>query len=293
MELRKKEEIELELRKKEEIELELRKKEQIELELKMAIELEIRKKEQIELEIPKVTIIVPMYNVELYIKECVLSLINQEYLNIEIILVNDCSTDNTRKIINDLMYEYSDKIKIIDNSKNIGTYISINLGIINSTGDYITIIGADDKFTLDKVKKQVKILKNKKIVACYCQYERRDYITNKLLLKDVGESTIMFKRSILKKIGYYDSVRFGADSEYRDRIRTVYGLKAVQTINKVMYIALFRPNSLTSSGKSKNGSILRKIYKANYTKWHKKKSFNLYIPFPLIKRPFCVPDELL
>jgi glycosyltransferase involved in cell wall biosynthesis len=246
----------------------------------------------INIKTPKVTIIVPMFNVELYIQNCVLSLVQQQYSNIQIILVNDKSTDNTKKIANELMYKYPDKIKVIHNLHNVGTYISINLGIINSTGEYITIIGADDQFTLDKVDKQVNVLKNKKIVACYCQYERRHYKSKNVLVKDVGESTIMFKRTILKKIGYYDSVRFGADSEYRDRIRTTYGPKAVNVISKVMYIALSRPNSLTTSGKSKSGSILRITYKNNYVNWHKKNK-NLYLAFPLTTRPFSVPIELL
>ena len=233
-----------------------------------------------------------MYNVELYIRNCVLSLVNQQYSNIEIILINDYSTDNTKKIVNELMYKYPEKIKVIHNSRNVGTYISINLGIINSTGEYITIIGADDQFTSDKVEKQVNVLKNKKIVACYCQYERQHYKSKKVLVKDVGESTIMFKRTILTKIGYYDSVRFGADSEYRDRIRMTYGKEGVGVISKVMYIALFRPNSLTTTGKSKNGSILRTTYKNNYVNWHKKNK-NLYVAFPLTTRPFSVPKELL
>ena len=233
-----------------------------------------------------------MFNVELYIRYCVLSLVKQQYSNIEIILVNDNSTDKTIKIANELMYKYPDKIKIINNLRNVGTYISINLGIINSTGEFITIIGADDQFTLDKVNKQVNVLKNKKIVACYCQYERRHYKLNNVMVKDVGESTIMFKRKIIEKIGYYDSVRFGADSEYRDRIKAVYGSKRISVINKVMYLALCRPNSLTTTGKSNQGSILRKIYKNNYVNWHKINK-NLYVEFPLKKRTFPIPIEIL
>ena len=243
--------------------------------------------------IPKVTIIVPMYNVELYITNCALSLVNQSYSNIEILLVNDCSTDNTKKIADSLMEKYPDKIKVLHNPRNVGTYISINIGIINSTGKYITIIGADDQFTPDKIARQAALLeRNKKIVACYCQYERQHYKTKKVLVKDVGESTIMFKRAIINKIGYYDSVRFGADSEYRDRIKAVYGTTATSVIKRVMYLALFRPNSLTASGKSRNGSTLRVKYRQNYLAWHRRRR-NLHVGFPMKKRPFPVPKELI
>ena len=233
-----------------------------------------------------------MYNVELYIKKCVMSLINQDYTNIEIILVNDNSSDNTIKISEQLKEDYPNKIKLINNNINVGTYISINNAIVNSIGEYITIIGADDIFTQNKVKEQVQILKNKKLVACYCKFERRDYKTDNLLMTDVGESTIMFKREIIDKIGYYDSVRFGGDSEYRDRIKKIYSNSAINIIPKVMYIALCRPNSLTTSGITNKRSIFRTIYKKNYTYWHNQNK-NLYVSFPLIKRTFTVPKELL
>jgi glycosyltransferase involved in cell wall biosynthesis len=243
--------------------------------------------------IPKVTIIVPMYNVEPYISHCVTSLINQQYQNIEIFLINDCSRDKTGMIADEFHKKYPDKITVIHNSKNVGTYKSINLGIIKSSGDYITIIGADDVFTKNKVQEQVNVLTNyKNIVSCYCLYERRHYLTGKVLVQDVGESTIMFRRGVIHRIGYYDSVRFGADSEYRDRIKRVYGKQATKVIKKVLYIALFRPDSLTSSGRSKNGSILRKKYRNNFTKWHKSDR-RLYVGFPLKERPFGVPKEMI
>ena len=243
--------------------------------------------------IPLVTIIVPMYNVELYIKDCIISLLNQSYGNIEIILVDDCSIDNTKKIADKFGEKYPLKIKVIPNQKNMGTYKSINNGIVNSSGDYITIIGSDDQFTINKVEEQANILTNHlKYVACFCEYKRVHYKTKRVLVKDVGESTIMFRRTIIEKIGYYDSVRFGADSEYRDRINAVYGKKAMCIINAVLYLALFRPNSLISSGKSIKGSVFRVQYRQNYLNWHTRRK-NLYMAYPLQKRPFKVANELL
>ena len=244
-------------------------------------------------ELPKVTIIVPMYNVEKYIESCILSLINQTYKNIEIYLINDCSTDNTKKIAKKLINIYPDKIKFIDNLENTGTYVSINTGIVNSTGEYITIIGADDKFTKNKVERQVNVLNNKNMVACYCYYERRDHKTNEKLSVRFGESTIMFKRTILRKIGYYDSVRFGGDSEFMERINSVYGNHRTVILNSIMYLAISRPESLTvSSGKSNINSSTRTIYRKNYLKWHNSNN-NLYIDFPLKQRPFWIPKEMV
>ena len=312
-ELEKQRLLELEKKKKEELEkqrlLELERQSVLELENKSKEEIQTKKGEELGEENKntnqnkentsltsnplKVTIIVPMYNVEPYLSQCVTSLINQQYQNIEIFLINDCSRDNTGKIADTFSKKYPDKIKVIHNSRNVGTYISINIGIVKSTGDYITIIGADDVFTKKKVQEQVDILnKHDNVVACYCLYERRHYLSGKVLVKDTGESTIMFRKNIINKIGYYDSVRFGADSEYRDRIKKVFGKPATHVIKKVLYIALLRPNSLTASGKSKKGSVLRKRYQKSFSKWHKIQR-KLYIGFPLKKRPFGVPRDLV
>jgi glycosyltransferase involved in cell wall biosynthesis len=222
-----------------------------------------------------------------------MSLINQEYNNIEIFLINDCSYDKTGIIADSFKNKYPEIINIIHNQKNIGTYKSINTCIQKSTGEYITIIGADDIFTPNKVSEQVNILNNNKnIVSCYCIYERLHYKSGKVLENGIGESTIMFRRNIIDKIGYYDSIRFGADSEYRDRIKKVYGKYATKNINKVLYLALFRPESLTSSAKTKTGSLSRKKYKINYTNWHNT-SKDLYIGFPLKNRPFYVFNDMI
>jgi len=305
LEIQKKRELELEkqkqleIQKKRELKLEkqlneLEKQSKLELE-RQRLELEKQRKLEIEKKIPKpkVTIIVPMYNVEQYISSCVMSLLRQTYNNIEIILVNDYSTDSTKKVVNDLIEQHPDKIKVIDNNKNVGTYISINTGIVNSDGDFITIIGADDQFTPDKVEKQVNyLLRHKKVVACYCEYKRIHYQTKKLIVQDIGESTIMFRRGIVKHIGYYDSVRYGADSEYQQRIKMAYGRAATGTIRKVMYIALLRPNSLTVSKKTKNGSSTRKKYRESFNRWHRSRR-KLYIGFPMKKRPFWVPPGMM
>jgi glycosyltransferase involved in cell wall biosynthesis len=232
-----------------------------------------------DIEKPLVSIIVPMYNVSKYIKDCVNSLLAQTYPNIEIILVDDCSTDDTLEVAK------SYNITILQNKENVGTYISINRGIEYSIGSFITIIGSDDTFTPDKIEKQaMTLIENKKIVACFCKYRRYHYKTRKILTEAIGESTIMFRREIIDHIGFYDSVRFAADTEFMYRIYSYYGKKATRNIKKVMYLALLRPNSLTSSGVSHSKSDIRAEYRRNYSFWHRKK--NLYMPFPLKKRPF-------
>ena len=90
-----------------------------------------------------ISIVVPCYNVEKYIDKCLESLVNQTYKNIEIIVVNDCSTDNTyNKLVE--WKEKDERIKLINNEKNSGLSFSRNTGIKNATGKYIGFIDSDD-----------------------------------------------------------------------------------------------------------------------------------------------------
>ena len=82
----------------------------------------------------KVSVIVPVYNVEKYIKKCVESLINQEYRNFEIILINDGSVDNSGMIIDEMSLR-DDRIKVI-HQKNQGVSAARNVGISFSKGEY-------------------------------------------------------------------------------------------------------------------------------------------------------------
>lgn len=90
----------------------------------------------------KVSIVIPVYNVENYIKECIDSVISQYYRDIEIILVNDGSTDNSVEICKEYSLKYS-FIKLI-HKKNGGLSDARNVGIHNSTGEYIIFLDSDD-----------------------------------------------------------------------------------------------------------------------------------------------------
>ena len=115
----------------------------------------------------KISIIIPVYNTEHYLKQCIDSVINQSFDNIEIICINDCSTDNSQKILE----QYSEKdnrIKIINNSKNIGSAGSRNKGIELALGDYIAFVDSDDWIDKDYIKKLYNscIQNNTEIAIC-------------------------------------------------------------------------------------------------------------------------------
>lgn len=114
----------------------------------------------------KVSIIVPVYNVENYIIRCINSLIRQTYENIEIIVVDDGSTDNSMTICNDLLLKDS-RINLF-HKENGGLSSARNYGIINSTGEYITFIDSDDDVDITYVEKLVNALEEKNVDISMC-----------------------------------------------------------------------------------------------------------------------------
>ena len=91
----------------------------------------------------KISVIVPVYNVEKYIEKCLDSLVNQTYDNLEIILVNDCSKDDSESIIKKYQKKYKN-ILYFKNEKNSGAAYSRNVALKKATGDYIGFIDSDD-----------------------------------------------------------------------------------------------------------------------------------------------------
>ncbi len=107
----------------------------------------------------KISIIVPVYNVENYLKECLDSLVQQTLKEIEIICVNDGSKDDSLKILLDYAKE-DDRVRVID-KENAGYGHAMNIGLDNAVGEYIGIVEPDDYIKLNMCKRLYKIAKKK------------------------------------------------------------------------------------------------------------------------------------
>lgn len=101
-----------------------------------------------------VTIIIPAYNVENYISECLESIVNQTYKNLEIIIINDGSTDRTGEIIESYVNKYSNIKYIYQNNKGVSN--ARNLGLSHANGEYIMFIDSDDYIDVDLINNMVK-----------------------------------------------------------------------------------------------------------------------------------------
>lgn len=96
---------------------------------------------------PKISIIIPVYNVEKFISRAIDSAINQTFNDIEIIIVDDCGEDKSIDIAKE--YQKNDgRIKIIHNEKNLGTFAARNNGVLNSKAEYILFLDSDDYLDL-------------------------------------------------------------------------------------------------------------------------------------------------
>lgn len=118
--------------------------------------------------IPLISIIMPVYNAEEYIDDAIQSVLSQTYSNWELILVDDCSTDNSVKIIN--KYLSDTRIKLLMNKVNSGPAVARNKALDNASGDYITFLDSDDFWGKYKLEKQVLFMVNNNIDFSYGNY---------------------------------------------------------------------------------------------------------------------------
>ena len=111
--------------------------------------------------IPKISVIIPIYNCEKSIKICIKSIQYQKINDYEIILINDYSNDNSFKIIKNLQ-QFDKRIKIINNLKNMGTLYSRSIGVLKSKGKYIFALDNDDVFLNDNILEKIVHIAEKK-----------------------------------------------------------------------------------------------------------------------------------
>lgn len=200
----------------------------------------------------KVSVITTVWNVEPYIEKTIRSIINQTLEDIELVLVNDCSPDNSIDILN----KYSDhpKVKIINNEVNLGPGVSRQIGLDNSIGEFTIFVDGDDYLELDclEVMYNEAIAQNADIVSCRT-YQHNDYGILKYINKDKVFTKIdylnfinnkLIKRCIWDKT-HYSPLRFREDINTLFRCLE-FSSKTIK-LDYIGYHYVFRPNSLTTT----------------------------------------------
>ena len=189
------------------------------------------------MERPLVTVVIPVYNRESTIFRAVNSVLRQTYTNIEIIIVDDCSTDSTLNVIKDCN---DDRIRLICLSHNYGANYARNRGIEQAEGEFIAFQDSDDEWMEDKLDRQIRYMIEEDFQASFCPYilcdgENRQVMPcdykNSIFYKSemierlkagniVGTPTLVVKRNVFSQIGMFDE-RMDRLQDYEFVIRFV------------------------------------------------------------------------
>ncbi len=228
----------------------------------------------------KLSVIVPAFNAAETIAWVLDSLLRQTWRNLEIIVVDDLSTDNTCEIVEDIAKTDS-RVRLIRQSVNSGAYPARNVGVRNSTGELVMIHDSDDWSHPQRIEMQIEALfANPHAVAVKSYWVRVDPNLEILgawiprgSVFDLNFSSLICRRSLLDAVGLWDEVSVSGDAEFYARIRTLYGEQAVLTLPKkyVLALSLTRENSLTRSKATHLRSLfygLRWNYRDAYCYWH-------------------------
>ena len=221
---------------------------------------------------PKVSVIMPAYNVEKYVADSIDSVLNQTYENFELIIIDDCSTDNTFCLLSEIA-KTDIRIKLYKNEKNLGVADTRNRGFELAEGEYVALLDSDDIWRSEKLEKQIALAKKTDAEIIYCSYAMIDedgktinkqYIVPEkadfeLLLEEnvIGCSTVMLSKHVYKKFRfmkeYYHEDYILWLTLLREHFRAV-GLSEVFVDYRVM--------KSSRSGNKRKSAIMRwKIYR--------------------------------
>ena len=226
---------------------------------------------------PKVSIIVPAYNTEKYINKCLTSLINQTYKNIEIIVVNDGSTDNTKEIVENFAYS-DDRIKLF-NIENSGVSNARNFAIKNSTGNYIAFVDSDDYISSNYIEIMLScaLENNLDLVCCNFQKISENKTQKKYKIKKV-KTKIYNKTEYLKEIFTGNLLTFALTTSkiYKKELMNefignivhgediLYNYYYLQKIDKAGYLNLKLYTYVTRKNSAVNSRFSKRRFKLMY-----------------------------
>ena len=236
---------------------------------------------------PKISIIVPVYNVEKYINKCLESLINQTMQDIEIIIVNDGSKDGSEKIVEKYVKEYHSKIKYYE-KKNGGLSSARNYGLEYATGEYIAFLDSDDFVEKEMYEEMYELAKKEDAEMVECDFiwewdygkkvfdKRREYKNKEDMMKKprVVAWNKIFKREIINKT----KTRFLEGLVYEDMD---FFYKIIPYINKISYLNKYfvhyiqREDSLSNTQTEKTEDIF-KILENIFDFYKEKNIYNQY-----------------
>lgn len=180
-----------------------------------------------------ISIVLPVYNGERYLEEALKSVIRQTYVNFELIVVDDCSTDRTSDIVKNYM-EKDERIRYIRNVVNLKLPKTLNIGFANASGYYLTWTSDDNRYKENALEVMAKYLDDHidvdMVYANYSEIDLEGNVTRKrylespegIVYKNVVGACFLYRCEVAKAVGEYDTNLFLAeDYDYWIRISKV------------------------------------------------------------------------
>lgn len=211
---------------------------------------------------PSITVIIPSYNYEHYITEAIQSILSQSYQDFEVLIVDDGSTDNTEKIISNIV---SQKIRYIK-TEHLGVAHARNVGIQNSKGSYIAWLDADDLWVQEKLEKQMDYLSHHgdcEVVFCACKnFADEDYANltqrqRELLSADVSYvfPSGLYRKGLFAKVGLLsENLGYAEDTEWYLRSQ-VLGINMKHRLDVPYYLRRIHNSNLSQSHEKVTNSL--------------------------------------
>lgn len=258
----------------------------------------------------KVSVIMPAFNARATIEQAARSILDQSWRNLELIIVDDLSSDCTADVAERLAAE-DPRIRVLRNPANVGPYVSKNRALRAATGRYVTGHDADDIAIPTRIADQMQPIRDDAACAATIGYMVRldrdgafsfpakvgaysyDGIARRAMI-----SLLIERNVLLENLGAWDCVRFGADSELLARATAVLGPR-LREVRKVLMLCLNAEGSLTNNASHgitvwDGVSPIRKAYHDAWTAWHAATPVAArWLPFPHVDRLFVAPEEML
>ena len=254
---------------------------------------------------PLVSVVMTAYNIEHLVKTSIMSILNQSYRNLELIVVDDCSSDGTLELLR-LMESQDERMQVIAKDRNDGTYVSKNIGILRANGEFVALQDSDDWSHPDRLGKSIAVLESQpEIVALTTNWVRMTSEGNLILQNKnrysyrAGISLVFRREEVLQRSGFFDSVRAEGDAEFERRISILFGEHRVVNHPWPLAFGRVRPGSITANAEfgmvRGKGRPIREQYRKAYRKWHQQigSGHAGFMPFPLRERPFDAPSAIL
>lgn len=213
----------------------------------------------------KISVIVPIYNSEKYIRRCIESIINQTYKELEIILINDGSTDNSLDIISE--YKKNDSRIVVINQKNSGVAFSRNKGLNVSKGEYLMFMDNDDYIDLDYIEKMYDLIGNNDIVVSGYKRVTDNKILQKKVIKNmhfgIYENVAPWGKLISKKFLVKNKISF---FDYPIGEDVIFNLNLYSVTTKIViststgYNWYFNNNSVSNTRQRKFDKNILNLY---------------------------------